>query len=166
MDRLIRALTDLVRGLVADLFYAKTTTYSVVSCDRVNQTVQLRSLDGSVSDLTQVPIVNAGLMVDLLPGTVVRVSYAGNQPYVSGLAPGALQPVVPGSGSGIISEIDCGYLLVGPAGGPSPGPVPTVYFPAGVAGETAAQLAHAALPGSVLVHLNGGRVLPTAWTVP
>jgi hypothetical protein len=167
MDRLITALTELVRGLVADLFYAKTTSYSVVACNKITQTVSLRSLDKSVSDLTNVPIGGNGWLYDLPPGTQVKVSYAGSQPYVSGLSSGGIPPIIPVTGSGLLNEIDAGYVLIvqTPALALS-----AVYFPAGLTGGVAAETARlaAVAAGNVafLLHMTGGRVLPDAWTIP
>jgi hypothetical protein len=167
MDRLIAAFEALVRFVVADLFYCRVSIYSVVTCNAQTQTVALRSLDSNVPDLTNVPFSSPGLILNPLPGTLVKVGYAGTQPYVAGLANGALRPLVPGSGSGVQNEIDAGYVLIIQT------PILAIaaqYFPAGVAGGLAAESARAAavVAGNTafLLHMGAGRILPTAWTVP
>ncbi len=157
----------MVQQFTGKLFYAQQWPYAVVATNRADQTVSLRSQDPQAPDLKNVPLSASGLALDIPPGTPVKVSYVGGQPFVSGVAPGGIRPIVPGSGSGVLNEIDAGYVLV----------IQNVslvvaanYFPAGVAGGIAAESARAAavLAGNtaILLHLNGGRVLPDAWTVP
>ncbi len=169
MDRLTQAFRALVELFTARLQNALTTSYSVVACDPFRQVVQVRSLDPQVSDLTELPLATPGLIMNLPPGTIVRVGYSSGQPYVSGYSSGGIDPIVPGSGSGVLNEIDAGYIVVA-QNALSFAVLQPLYFPAGVAGEIAAQAAVAAflLAGNTafLVHLNAGRVLPTAWTVP
>lgn len=171
MDRLTRAFAALVRQFTAKLESALTTSYSVVSCDPIRQVVQVRSLDPDVSDLTELPLATPGLIMNLPPGTIVRVGYSSGQPYVSGYSSGGIQPLVPGAGSGVTNNIDAGYVLITQViSSPFPMPVTAVYFPAGVAGGIAAEAARLIAVGAgmsaFLLHMNGGRVLPTAWTVP
>lgn len=167
MDRLIRAFEALVKLFTSQLNYALTTSYSVVFCDPLRQVVQVRSLDPQVSDLIELPLATPGLIMNLPPGTIVRVGYSSGQPYVSGYSSGGVAPIVPGSGSGITNEIDAGYVLIVQ----TPGfVIAATYFPAGVAGGVAAEAARALAVSSgstaFLLHMNGGRVLSTAWTVP
>lgn len=170
MDRLIRAFEALVRLFTSELARVQTTLYSVVSCNPIAQTVQVRSLDPEVSDLTELPMSTPGLILNLPPGTIVKVGYAGTQPYVCAYSSGGLQPLPPGAGSGVLNEIDAGYVLITQVLQPIPSVVTAVYFPAGVSGGIAAQaallVATTAGLGAFLLHMNGGRVLPTAWTVP
>lgn len=171
LNRLTRAFAALVAQFTAKLENALTTSYSVVSCDPIRQVVQVRSLDRDVSDLVELPLTAPGLVLNLPPGTIVKVGYSSGQPYVSGYSSGGIQPIVPGSGSGLINEIDAGYVLIAQAlaAGP-PFAVTAAYFPAGVAGGVAAEAARLAAVGAgltaFLLHMNGGRVLPTGWTVP
>lgn len=171
MDRLTRAFEALVRRFTARLESALTTDYSVVACDPLRQVVQVRSLDPQVSDLVELPMRTPGLIMNLPPGTTVRVGYSSGQPYVLSYSSGGVQPIVPGSGSGVLNDIDAGYILITQViATPFPMPVVAVYFPAGVAGklaaETAQQVAITAGLSAFLLHMNGGRILPTAWTVP
>lgn len=171
MDRLIAAFEALVKLFTAELNYALTTSYSVVFCDPLRQVVQVRSLDPKVSDLVELPLATPGLIMNLPPGTIVRVGYSSGQPYVSSYSSGGIAPLVPESGSGILNEIDAGYILITQViAAPPAMPVAALYFPAGVAGKVAAETArNAAVTAGLaafLLHMNGGRVLPTAWTVP
>ncbi len=169
MDRLTRAFEALVKQFTAKLENALTTSYSVVSCDPIRQVVQVRSLDPDVSDLTELPLATPGLIMNLPPGTIVRVGYSSGQPYVSGYSSGGIDPLVPGAGSGVTNQIDAGYVVV-IQNALSFLMLQPLYFPAGVAGQIAAQAALAAALGTgnvaFLVHLNAGRILATGWTVP
>ena len=170
MDRLIEYFNRLVRAAVQPLAFAGLYPYSVVSCNKLMQTVSARALSAEMPDLTDVPIRGNGFAVEWPPGAQIRIGFDGmdpTAPYAIVGASGGLAPVIPNSGSGLLNELDCGYLVIGPwPGGMAPLPVPTLYFPAGVAGEIAATLANAAAPGSILVHLSGGRITPDPWTVP
>ncbi len=167
MDRLTRAFAALVELFTVKLQNALTTSYSVVFCDPIRQVVQVRSLDQDVSDLTELPLCTPGLIMNLPPGTIVRVGYSSGQPYVSGYSSGGIQPIVPSAGSGVLNEIDAGYVLIvqTPAFA-----IAAQYFPAGVLGgqlaDTARKAALTAGNLPFLLHMNGGRILPTAWTVP
>lgn len=170
MDRLTRAFKALVEQFTAKLQNALTTQYSVVSCDPFRQVVQVRSLDGSVSDLVELPLSTPGLVMNLPPGTLVRVGYSSGQPYVSGYSSGGIQSIPPGAGSGVINNIDAGYILITQVVIPIPSAVVAVYFPAGIAGGIAAEAARLVAVNAglsaFLLHMNGGRIMPTSWTVP
>jgi hypothetical protein len=95
------------------------------------------------------------------------VSYAGTQPYVSGIASGGLTSTPPGAGSGVTNKVDAGYVLIAQ----TPALViAAAYFPAGIAGglaaETARLAAVAAGNTAILMHLDGGRILPDGWSIP
>lgn len=171
LNRITIAFAALVEQVTAGLRDALTTSYSVVTCDPIRQVVQVRSLDPEVSDLVELPLTTPGLIMNLPPGTIVRVGYSSGQPYVSGYSSGGIQPLPPGAGSGIINEIDAGYILITQViAAPPAMPVAALYFPAGVAGklaaETARNVAVTAGLAAFLLHMSGGRILPTAWTVP
>lgn len=170
MDVLSEWLGQLVANATRSLPYAGHYEYSVVACNKVAQTVSARSLSPAMPDLTDVPIASPGLVLELVPGTQIRIAFAGadpTRPYVASYASGGLAPLVPGSGSGVLNQIDAGYVLI------SQTPafiIAAAYFPAGVAGGIAAEAARALAVSSgstaFLLHLNGGRILPSAWTVP
>lgn len=170
LNRLLTAFNALAEAALARIQNALTTSYSVVSCDPLRQVVQVRSLDPEVSDLTELPMTTPGLIMNLPPGTIVRVGYSSTQPYVSGYSSGGIQPIVPGAGSGVMNEIDAGYILITQVVTPIPSAVAAVYFPAGVAGGIAAEAARLVAVGAglsaFLLHMNQGRILPTGWTVP
>ncbi len=170
LNRLTVAFAALVEQAVAKLQNALTTSYSVVSCDPFRQVVQVRSLDPGVSDLVELPLATPGLIMNLPPGTIVRVGYSSGQPYVSGYSSGAIQSLPPGAGSGVLNEIDAGYILITQAPAGPPFPVVALYFPPGIAGGQAAELAKTTAIGAGLVtfllHMNQGRIMPTGWTVP
>lgn len=181
MDRLTTYLTQLVRRAVSHLTYAGHYPYTVVSCNPVLQTLEARSLDKRMPDLTGVPLVAPGLVLNPPPGTEIRIGFTGmdpTKPYVAGYGSGGMSPVVPDSGSGVLNEIDAGYVLIVfvPGVAPAPGnPLPSTmvaqYFPAGVAGKTQAQIAYIAsnippVSQATLLHMTNGRVLPNAWTIP
>ncbi len=171
MDRLIENLRALVRNAVPELWLALLDRYTVVSCNVASQTVDLRSQSTRVPDLIQVPLRAPGLVLDLLPGTQVRVGYDSDGAAYAVLgASGGIQPLVPGSGSGLKNNIDAGYVLITQVLVPQPAVVTAVYFPAGVAGAQAAEAARlvatSAGLAAFLLHLNGGRIMPDAWTVP
>lgn len=170
MDRLIANLRALVLQAVPALQYALLERYTVVSCNPLRQTVDVRSQSTRVPDLTQVPLRAPGLVLDLLPGTQVRVGWdADGAAYAVLGASGGLPALVPSSGSGIRNNIDAGYVVV-IQNAITFVLLQPLYFPAGVAGSVAAETARAAavLAGNVafVIHLNGGRVMPDAWTVP
>ncbi len=170
MDVLIKWLGQLVRKATACLPYAGHYEYSVVATNKLTQTVSARSLSPAMPDLTDVPFAAPGLALELPPGTQIRIAFASldpTRPYVASYASGGIAPLVPGTGSGVLNEIDAGYVLI------SQTPafiIAAAYFPAGLAGGIAAESARVAAvtAGSTafLLHLNGGRVLPDAWTVP
>ncbi len=170
LNRLTIAFAALVEQAVAKLQNALTTSYSVVTCDPFRQVVQVRSLDSDVSDLIELPLTTPGLIMNLPPGTIVRVGYSSGQPYVSGYSSGGVQPIVPGSGSGVLNEIDAGYILITQAPAGPPFPIVAAYFPPGVAGGQLAEAAKSVAIGAGLVtfllHMNQGRILPTGWTIP
>jgi hypothetical protein len=74
---------------------------------------------------------------------------------------------VPGAGSGVTNEIDAGYVLIVQTPALA---IAAQYFPAGILGgqlaDTARKAAVTAGNLAFLLHMNGGRILPTAWTVP
>lgn len=170
LNRLLVAFNALAEAALAKIQNALTTSYSVVVCDPLRQVVQVRSLDPDVSDLTELPLATPGLIMNLPPGTIVRVGYSSGQPYVSGYSSGGIQSIVPGAGSGITNEIDAGYILITQVVTPIPSAIAAVYFPAGVAGGIAAEAARLVATGAglsaFLLHMNKGRILPTGWTVP
>src|SRR5690348_3090308 len=167
MDRLVTNLRKLIRQALPEVAFALMDRYTVVACDVLQQTVSLRSQTPTATpDLTNVPLRAPGLVLELRPGTQVRVGYdSDGSPYAVIAASGGLPPLVPSSGSGIKNQIDAGYILIiqAPA---TPFTVLATYFPAGVAGSLAAETAHAAAPGSILLHLDGARLMPDPWTVP
>lgn len=166
MDRLIQKFRALVRKEIEDLLCLRTMPYVVVACNAPAQTASLRSLDSSMPDLTDVSLRAPGLALNLPPGTAVSVAVdTVGVPYVQSYASGGIPSLVPDAGSGIQNNIDAGYILLIQAP-VTPFAVLATYFPAGVAGGLAADIAHTAAPGSILLHLNGGRVFPDAWTVP
>jgi hypothetical protein len=170
LDRLIGNLKALILQAVPQLQYALLERYTVVSCNPLRQTVDVRSQSTRVPDLTQVPLRAPGLVLDLLPGTQVRVGWDSDGAAYAVLgASGGLPPLVPSSGSGIKNNIDAGYIVV-IQNALSFAVLQPLYFPAGVSGGVAAESARAAavLAGNIafIVHLNGGRVMPDAWTVP
>jgi hypothetical protein len=169
VDRLIENLRALVLQAIPALQYALLERYTVVSCNPLRQTVDVRSQSTRVPDLTQVPLRAPGLALDLLPGTQVRVGWdADGAAYAVVAASGGLSALVPASGSGVKNNIDAGYVVV--IQNVSLALLQPLYFPAGVAGAAAAEAARAAavLAGNTafVVHLSGGRVMPDAWTVP
>ncbi len=171
MDRLIKAFEALVKTLTGDLFYAQQNLYSVVASNRITQTASLRSLDPArVPDLTEVAFSSPGLILELRPGTLVKVGYVSGTPYIAGYPGGALAPLVPGTGSGVLNKIDAGYVLITQVVNPVPAVVTAVYFPAGIAGGIAAQaallVATTAGLAAFLLHLDGGRVTTEPWSVP
>lgn len=177
----MKYFTQLVKKAVSSLPYAGNYPYTVVSCNPLQQTLEARSLQRNMPDLTGVPLSAPGLAMNPPPGTEIRIGFSGmdpTKPYVASYGSGGMSPVVPDSGSGVLNEIDAGYVLIVfvPGVAPAPGnPLPSVmtaqYFPAGVAGKAAAQTAYLAtnLPPvsqATLLHMTNGRVLPNAWTVP
>jgi hypothetical protein len=165
LDRLNVWFDRLVNQVTQRLVYAGTFPYVVVSCNALAQTVNVASLTAQQPPLTDVPLRSPGVVLDLLPGTQVRVGYdslSDGMPYVVVAPSGGL--TIPG-GSGIKNTIDAGYILILQLPG-TPFTVTATYFPAGVAGGTAAEAAHLLAPGSILLHLDGGRVQPSGWTVP
>lgn len=167
MDRLVENFRKLARKALDDLLsYALTDRYTVVSCNVVDQTVDVRSQSITVPDLTGVKMRAPGLVLDVRPGTQVSVGYdSDGTPYAVIGTSGGLSPIVPNSGSGVKNQIDAGYILIVQAPA-TPFTVLATYFPAGVAGKLAADTAHAAAPGSILLHLDGARMMPDPWTVP
>lgn len=167
MDRLIANFRLMVRQALPELAYALMDRYTVVSCNVLAQTVSLRSQSPTTApDLTEVPLRAPGVVLELVPGTQVRVGYdADGAPYAVLANSGGLPPLVPNSGSGIKNQIDAGYILIVQLP-TTPFTVAATYFPAGVAGKLAADIAHAAAPGSILLHLDGARLMPDPWTVP
>lgn len=165
MDRLIESFRRLARNAVPELYHALLDRYTVVSCNPTRQTVDVRSQSTRVPDLSGVPLRAPGLVLDVLPGTQVRVGYdADGAPYAVLAASGGL--TVPG-GSAIKNNIDAGYVLIVQ----TPALVIAAsYFPAGIVGGAAAEAARlvAVNAGSTafLLHMTGGRVMPDAWTVP
>ncbi len=89
---------------------------------------------------------------------------------MSGYSSGGIQSLPPGAGSGVLNEIDAGYILITQNLQPIPNVVAAVYFPAGITGGIAAQaallVATSAGLAAFLLHMNKGRILPTGWTVP
>lgn len=173
MDVLRDWINQAVRKAVSCLPYAGTYEYSVVACNKLLQTVSARSLSPSMPDLTNVPIMSPGLALELVPGTPIRVRFAGMDPTRPEVVPGSsggLPPLVPLTGSGVLNELDAGYVLITQVVLPIPSAVAAVYFPAGLAGSIAAQAALLAATSAglaaFLLHMNGGRVLPDAWTIP
>lgn len=181
MDRLTKYLNKLIDKATSYLKYSGHYPYTVVSCNPQLQTLEARSQLKGWPDLTGVPLGAPGLALNPPPGSEVRIGFTGmdsTKPYVASYSSGGLAPVIPNSGSGVLNEIDAGYLLivfvpgVAPApGNPLPSAMTAFYFPAGVAGSTQAQAAYliANVPPAsqaTLLHLNQGRVLPNAWTVP
>lgn len=170
MDVVREWINQAVRKAVSCLPYAGEYEYSVVACNKLTQTVSARSLSPAMPDLTNVPLMSPGLALELPPGTQIRIGFAGmkpTRPYVSGYASGGIPPLVPGSGSGVLNQLDAGYVLI------TQTPafvIAATYFPAGVAGGVAAEETRAAavLAGNTafLLAMSGGRVLPDAWTVP
>lgn len=171
VDRLYKSFKALARKAVPELFLCLLDRYTVVSCNVVNQTVDLLSQSPAlVPNLTRVQLRAPGVILDLLPGTQVRVGYdSDGTPYAVLAASGGIPPLVPSSGSGIKNNIDAGYVVV-IQNSITFLMLQPLYFPAGIAGGIAAESARAAavLAGNVafVIHLTGGRVLPDAWTVP
>lgn len=173
MDVIREWINQAVRKAVSCLPYAGEYEYSVVSCNKLTQTVSARSLSPAMPDITNAPIMSPGLALELPPGSQIRIGFVGmnpTRPYVSGFASGGIPPIVPGTGSGVQNEIDAGYVLITQVVTPIPSAITAAYFPAGVAGGIAAQaallVATTAGLAAFLLHMNGGRILPDAWTVP
>ncbi len=170
LSRLAKYFDALVRKAVEDLLCMRTMPYVVTSCNAIAQTVSLRSLDASMPDLTDVSLRSPGLVMNLPPGTAVSVAVdVGGVPYVQSYASGGVPPLVPSSGSGVQNNIDAGYVVV-IQNAITFLMLQPLYFPAGVAGQTAAATALATAIGAgnvaFLLHMPGGRVLPNGWTVP
>lgn len=171
LDRLTRYFDACVRKAVADVLATRPAPYVVVACNKLQQTVSLRSLTAAMPNLTDVPMRAPGLVLELAPNTPVTVAVDGNgNPYVDSYASGGLPPIVPGTGSGVQNEIDAGYILITQILVPQPAVVTALYFPAGTTGklaaETAKTVAISAGLAAFLLHMSGGRVLPDGWTVP
>lgn len=168
LDRLVKAFAALARKALEQVAYSGTWPYSVESCNPETQTVSARSLDPRMPDLTDIPFATPGLFLNLPPGTQIRVAFTalGDQGYyVATCASGGIPSTPPGAGSGITNNVHAGYILIVQAPA-TPFTVLATYFPAGIAGRLAAETAHTAAPGSILLELNGGRIMADAWTVP
>jgi hypothetical protein len=170
VDRLSEWINQAVRKAVAWLPYAGHYDYSVVACNKLTQTISARSLSPAMPDLVEVGFASPGLALELPPGSQVRIGFSNmdpTKPYVASYAAGGIPPVIPMTGSGVLNEIDAGYVLI------TQTPafvIAAVYFPAGVAGAIAANAAALVATNAgftvFLLHMSGGRVLPDAWTVP
>ncbi len=102
MDRLIEYFNQLVRRAVASLPYAGIYDYSVVSCNKATQTLSARSLSADMPDLTSVPMVTPGLILDVSLGTTVKIGFAGMNPA---------SPFVAHYGAGSVENaVDLGWL--------------------------------------------------------
>lgn len=114
MDRLIEFFNQLVRKACAGLPYAGQYDYSVTSCDVTAQTLSARSLDANLPDLTDVPMVSPGLILDVPPGTTVKVGFAGlnpSAPYIASYGSGG--------SSRVKNSVHMGWLVAAQATGPA-----------------------------------------------
>ncbi len=105
VGRFAKYFAQLVRKATAGLPYAGHYPYSVVSCNKVTQTLTARSLVASMPDQVEVSMVTPGLILDVPAGTEVKIGFAAldpTRPYVASYGSGGT--------SSVENAVDLGWI--------------------------------------------------------